>query len=147
MTETIAKPRNHTRQEYCSVPAGLAKRQGAKEIGHNVARERPKFRHNLARKRNEIWAQFCGRSMKTWTQICKYCVLFTSCLKTQKQKLYVQKNKIIFSIRAGRYVNRAGRQGVRAGRKTVRAGRSTLINTPSWNAVLVNECAPTRAGK
>ena len=34
-----------------SVPATLGKGQGAKEIGHNLARERPKFGHNLVRKR------------------------------------------------------------------------------------------------
>ena len=33
-----------------SVPARLAKGQGAKETGHNLARERPKFGHNLGRK-------------------------------------------------------------------------------------------------
>ena len=35
-----------------SVPAMLGKGQGAKEIGHNLARERPKFGHNLVRKRH-----------------------------------------------------------------------------------------------
>ena len=30
-----------------SVPAGLGKGQGAKEIGHNLACEQPKFGHNL----------------------------------------------------------------------------------------------------
>ena len=49
----------------CNVPARLGKGQGAKEIGHNLARERPKFGHNPARERNEVWAQFCGRLMKT----------------------------------------------------------------------------------
>ena len=90
---------------YCgvlsdSVPARLGKGQGAKEIGHSLARERPKFGHNLVRERhiighslerewpkfgrnpaherNEVWAQFCGRSMKTWAQICKH---FTSIFK------------------------------------------------------------------
>ena len=38
----------------CSVPARLGKGQGAKEIGHNLARERPKFGHNLVRKRQKI---------------------------------------------------------------------------------------------
>ena len=33
-----------------SVPARFGKGQGAKEIGHNPARERPKFGHNLVRK-------------------------------------------------------------------------------------------------
>ena len=36
------------------VPARLEKGQGAKEIGHNLARERPKFGHNLLRKRHKI---------------------------------------------------------------------------------------------
>ena len=39
----------------CSVPARMGKGQGAKEIGHNLARERPKFRHNLVRKRHKIF--------------------------------------------------------------------------------------------
>ena len=38
-----------------SVPARLGKGQGAKEIGHNLARERPKFGHNLVRKRRKIF--------------------------------------------------------------------------------------------
>ena len=37
-----------------SVPARLGKGQGAKEIGHNLAREQPKFGHNLVRKRHKI---------------------------------------------------------------------------------------------
>ena len=37
-----------------SVPARLGKGQGAKEIGNNLARERPKFGHNLVRKRHKI---------------------------------------------------------------------------------------------
>ena len=67
-----------------SVPARLGERQGAKEIGHNLAREKPQFGHNLVRKRhkighslererpkfghnpaherNEVWAQFCGHN-------------------------------------------------------------------------------------
>ena len=39
----------------CSVPARLGKGQGAKEIGHNLACERPKFGHNLVRKRHKIF--------------------------------------------------------------------------------------------
>ena len=35
-----------------SVPARLGKGQGAQEIGHNLARERPKFGHNLVRKQH-----------------------------------------------------------------------------------------------
>ena len=37
-----------------SVPARLGKGEGAKEIGHNLAREQPKFGHNLVRKRQKI---------------------------------------------------------------------------------------------
>ena len=40
--------------ERYSVPARLGKGQGAKEIGHNLARERPKFEHNLVCKRHKI---------------------------------------------------------------------------------------------
>ena len=36
------------------VPARLGKGQGAKEIGHNLAREQPKFGHNLMRERHII---------------------------------------------------------------------------------------------
>ena len=67
------------------VPARLGKGQGAKEIGHSLARERsmfghnlvrkraknghglererPKFGHNPARERNKIWA--IGENMGT----------------------------------------------------------------------------------
>ena len=38
-----------------SVPAGLGKGQGAKEIGYNLACERPKFGHNLMCKRHKIF--------------------------------------------------------------------------------------------
>ena len=41
-----------------SVPARLGKGQHAKEIGHNLARERPKFGHNLVRKRHKIGHTF-----------------------------------------------------------------------------------------
>ena len=37
-----------------SVPARLGKGQGAKEIGHNLAHEQPKFGHNLVRERHII---------------------------------------------------------------------------------------------
>ena len=66
---------------HLHVPTTLGKEQGAKEIGHNLARERPKFGHNLVRKRHKIFYArttkiwFCGRLMKTWAQICKH---FTS---------------------------------------------------------------------
>ena len=42
-----------------SVPARLGKGQGAKEIGHNLAREQQKFGHNLVRERHII-----GHSLK-----------------------------------------------------------------------------------
>ena len=41
-----------------SVPARLGKGQGAKEIGHDLARKRPKFGHNLVRKRHKIGHTF-----------------------------------------------------------------------------------------
>ena len=37
-----------------TVPARLGKGQGANEIGHNLAREQPKFGHNLVRERHII---------------------------------------------------------------------------------------------
>ena len=43
---------------HYSVPARLGKGQGAKEIGHNLARERPKFGHNLVHKRHKIGHTF-----------------------------------------------------------------------------------------
>ena len=50
-----------------SFPAKLGKGQGAKEIGHNLAREQPKFWHNLVRKRHNR-AQFRVRMTKIRTQ-------------------------------------------------------------------------------
>ena len=41
-----------------SVSARLRKGQGAKEIGHDLAREQPKFGHNLVRKRHKIGHTF-----------------------------------------------------------------------------------------
>ena len=41
-------------QHFYSVPARLGKGQGAKEIGNNLARKRPKFWHNLVRKRHKM---------------------------------------------------------------------------------------------
>ena len=50
---------NYTTIIFChcwyGVPARLRKGQGAKEIGHNLARERPKFGHNFVRKRHKIF--------------------------------------------------------------------------------------------
>ena len=48
----------------CSVPARLGKGQGAKEIGHNLAREQPKFGHNLVRKRHKIGHTFTREQPK-----------------------------------------------------------------------------------
>ena len=108
----LAKPRNSG--IYCrkmlfytdsSVAARLGKGQGAKEIEHNLTRERPKIGHNLvrerqkfchnpARERNEVWAQFCGRLMKTWLQICKHFTsIFTSAVRKHKNSNYICKNK------------------------------------------------------
>ena len=47
-------PRESTVLAYYSVAARLGKGQGAKEIGHNLVHERPKFGNNLARKRHKI---------------------------------------------------------------------------------------------
>ena len=49
-----------------SVAARLGKGQGAKEIGHNLAREQPKFGHKLVRAHNR--AQFRARMTKIRTQ-------------------------------------------------------------------------------
>ena len=95
------------------VPARLGKGRGAKEIGRNLARERPKFGHNLAcerykighslereqakfghnpvRERIEIWAQFCGRSMKTWAQFCKQFTVHRLSENTKTAIIYVKK--------------------------------------------------------
>ena len=120
-----------------SVPARLGKGQGARENGHNLARERPKFEHSLERerpsrahfyartpkiwaqsstRRNKNWAQFCGRSMKTWAQICKNGTVHQLFEDTKTDIMYKKK-----FIQAQRYVNRTGRKTVRAGHKTVRA--------------------------
>ena len=80
-----------------SVPARLRKGQGAKEIGHNLACERPKFGHNLVRKRHKIFYAWttkkiwsCGRLMKTWAQICKHFTsIFTSAVWKHKNSNYI----------------------------------------------------------
>ena len=54
-TRSRSKWRSHT---CISVPARLGKGQGAKEIGHNRAREQQKFGHNLVRKRHKIGHTF-----------------------------------------------------------------------------------------
>ena len=99
-----------------SVPARLGKGQGAKEIGRNLARERPKFGHNLVRKRHKIfyatqnllrvndqnlvlWA--IDENMGTNLQAF-YKHFYISCLKTQKQQLHFVKIKnsfIFFSFK------------------------------------------------
>ena len=43
------------KKSFYNVPARLGKGQGAKEIGHNLARERLKLGHNLVRKRHKIF--------------------------------------------------------------------------------------------
>ena len=48
------KDQTKSRYYMYSVPARLGKGQGAKEIGHNLACERPKFGHNLVRKQYKI---------------------------------------------------------------------------------------------
>ena len=49
---------------HYSVPARLGIGQGAKEIGHNLAREQPKFGHNLVRKRHKIGHTFTRERTK-----------------------------------------------------------------------------------
>ena len=49
------------------VPARLRKGQGAKEIGHDLARERPKCGHNLVRKRHKNRTQFGDWTTKSGT--------------------------------------------------------------------------------
>ena len=111
----------------------MGKGQGAKEIGHNLAREQPKFGLNLVRERhiighslerelpkfgrnpgherNEVWAQFCGRSMKTWAQICKHFTsIFTPLSENTKTAI------TFFLIRAGRcIIGQGARQYVEQG--------------------------------
>ena len=109
------------------VPARLGRGQGAKEIGHNLAREQPKFGHNLVRERhiighslerewpkfgrnpahewNEVWAQFCARSMKTWAQICKHFYTPVRKHKNSNYILYFFLNDFIFIfLGAGRCI-------------------------------------------
>ena len=50
--------RHISHYDYHSDPAKFGKRQGAKESGHNLAREQPKFGHNLVRKRHKIGHTF-----------------------------------------------------------------------------------------
>ena len=51
----VASSKHSTAGLLNSVPSRLGKGQGAKEIGHNLARERQKFGHNLVRKRRKIF--------------------------------------------------------------------------------------------
>ena len=99
-----------------SVPARLGKGQGAKEIGHNLARERLQFEHNPARERNKIWAQFCGRSMKTWAQICKHCTVHQLSENTKTEIILCKKNTvyIFFFFNLGRGLCKSGRAQDRA---------------------------------
>ena len=85
-----------------SVPARLGKGQGAKEIGHNLARERPKFGHNLVRKRHKIFYQnlvlwAIAENMGTNLQAF-YKHFYIGCLKTQKQQLHFVKIINIFFL-------------------------------------------------
>ena len=137
---------------HYSVPARLGKGQGAKEIGHNLARERPKFWHNLVRERhiighslerewpefgrnpaherNKVWAQFCGRSMKTWAQICKHFTsIFTPLTENTKTAIkFCIKKKLnfffFFCIRAARCI---------IGQSASQYGQGALRNMASWN--------------
>ena len=131
-----------------SVPARLGKGQGAKEIGHNLAHEQPKFGHNLVRKRHKIGHTFMRERQKfglvgDWWKhghksACILQAFFHRLSENTKTAITFCKNKtklifyflfffIFFNLNSGRArVNRAGR-------KPVRAGRSALRNRPSWN--------------
>ena len=50
-----------------SAPAWLGKGQGAKEIGHDLVRERPKCGHNFVRKRPKNRTRFGACSTKSGT--------------------------------------------------------------------------------
>ena len=110
-----------------SVPARLGKGTSAKEIGHNLARERPKFENNLVRKRRKI-GHSLGHERPSLAHLCTNAQILGIQHANETRSGYN-----FVGDRAGRYVNRAGHKGVRAKRKTVRAGRSTLRNMPSWN--------------
>ena len=99
----------------------LGKGQGAKEIGHNLARERPKFGHNPACKRNEICAQFCGRSMKTWAQICKHCTMSEN---TETEIIYVKIFFYFFISNSVRALCKLGRAQGSSGRAQDSKGRA-----------------------
>ena len=123
-----------------SVPARLRKGQGAKEIGHNLARERPKFGHNSVRKRHKIFLRVNDQNLVLWaidenmgTNLqAFYKHFYIGCLKTQKQQLHLEKIIFFFNF----FFFNSGRACVnRAGRKPVRAGRGALRNRPSWNTV------------
>ena len=91
-----------------SVPARLGKGQGAKEIGHNLAREQPEFGHNLVRNDTKsgtflrvndqnlvLWA--IDENMGTNLQaLCRH--FYIGCLKTQKKQLHCKNKKIYKKI-------------------------------------------------
>ena len=94
-----------------SVPARLGKGQGAKEIGHNLAREQPNIRHNLVRKRHKITftrerPKF-GLVSDWWKHGHKSASILQAFLhrlseNTKKKQLHFVKIKQFFFIRAGR---------------------------------------------
>ena len=130
----------------CSAPTRLGKGQGVQEIGHNLARERPKFGHILVRKRqkighslererpftrerpkfkhtptregHKIWAQFCGRSMKTCAQICKHCTVHQLSENTKIKMLCKKK------ISSSRVLCKSGRAQGSLGRAQDSKGRA-----------------------
>ena len=85
-----------------SVPARLGKGQGAKEIGHNLACERPKFGHNLVVQTTQNLLRVNDKFFVLWaidenmgTNLQAFCKHFyIGCLKTQKQQLHFVKIKI-----------------------------------------------------
>ena len=88
--------------QQCS---SLGKGQGAKEIGHNVARERPKFGHNLVHKQHKILRMndqnlvLCAPDENMGTDLqAFYKHFYIGCLKTQKQIFTFCKNNFFFLI-------------------------------------------------
>ena len=115
------------------VPARLGKGQGAKEIGHNLARARHKFGHNLVRKRHKIFTRErtnVHQNLVVWaidenmvTNLQAFHKHFyIGCLKTQKQLLHFVKIKnnfffiLFFFPKFGQGACKSGRARGNSGR-------------------------------
>ena len=134
------------------VPARLGKGQGAKEIGHNLARVRPKFGHNLVPERQQIghglereWFTArtttfvrerpifghnpaCERN-EIWAQCCGRSMKTWAQIckhRTVHQLSENTKTEMICENKNCLFSIRAGRNVNRAGCTGVRAGRKTV---------------------